>query len=212
MSLLLFLSSPPLPPPFLLILLISSIFLLYLLFSLSPLSILLTPSFSSPVVILRYLSLFSSFFSLVPSLLSPLLVPPTPPRLCPSPPSLFCSSPPPCASSSLPPISPVPSPPPPQVMTALCVCGTSTVKHASRRSQPTGRRARRPSTTWPSTPPRPTSPPPEPTPSPGSTFRRGGEEEEAEDCGARDTDRHRDRERDRLVCSHTNSIQVCSGL
>lgn len=56
-----------------------------------------------------------------------------------------------------------------QVTTVRCVCGTWTVRRASRRSRPTGRRARRPSTTWPSTPPRPTSPPPVQMPSPGST-------------------------------------------
>lgn len=69
----------------------------------------------------------------------------------------------------------------PQVTTALCVCGTSTVKRAFRRSQLTARRARKPSTMWLSTPLRPTLLPPEPTPSPGSTSRPGQEEGEAED-------------------------------
>lgn len=57
-----------------------------------------------------------------------------------------------------------------QVTTARCVCGTSTVKPASRRSRLTGRRARRPFTTWPSIRPRLTSLQPGPTLWPGSTF------------------------------------------
>lgn len=93
----------------------------------------------------------------------------------------------------------------PQVTTARCVCGTWTVRHASRRSRLTGRRARRLSMTWPSTHPRPTLPLPVQTPWPGSMCSPPAGDTD------RWTDGWKDRQMDakRLVSSH---IWQYSGL
>lgn len=107
-------------------------------------------------------------------------------------------------------VNPGTSPPPPQVTTAPCVCGTWTVKPASRRSRLTVRRAKRPFTTWPSTRPRPSSPRLEPTLSPGSTCRPEWVRETRreggcwKDLGFLNTN-HRRRRRARSICLHVTN-------
>ena len=63
-----------------------------------------------------------------------------------------------------------PAPAPAQAMTARCVCGAWTTRRVFRRSRPTARSMRRPSTRLPATPARPSSPARVPTPWPRSSY------------------------------------------